>query len=344
MKKIKTLLIEDSGLMRIMISDALRSDPEIEVVGTAINGKEGAKMARKLHPDVVVTDMLMPDFNGLFAVKEIMSNNPLPIILLSSLGKTTPEIFDALNAGAFDFIDKPQTKNPEDFKNELKKLKDKIKIASGFDSNVLNHQQNKVNTNKHTFDKNSLYHIIAIGSSTGGPRAIELIVKQLPENLMVPVVIVQHMPERFLESFAHRLNTLVPLDIRLAKRNEALKKGTIYITPGTDNYEIGLNEKGEAYFRVSKKTFKEFNNPSVDCMFLSVAEIYGTKGIGIILTGMGKDGSQGLLKMKEKGGLTIAQEGKSCVVNGMPQSAIDIGAIDYVVNLNEIPGFVMSCF
>lgn len=330
--------------MRIMVSDALRADPNIEVIGTASNGKEGVRKARALRPDVIVTDMMMPEYDGLYVVKQVMERQPTPIILLSSLGKTTPEIFDALNAGAFDFIDKPQTKNSDDFKKALGTLKEKVKLASGLNSDALGKKVDKINHNFHSFESILQYDILAIGSSTGGPSAVESIVTQLPANLAIPVVITQHMPERFLISYAKRLSALVPLPVKMAKRNELLKPGVIYVTPGDGNVMIKRDANNRPNFQYNKKLYKDFNSPSVDCMFESIADVYDAKAIGVILTGMGKDGSQGILRIKQNGGLTIAQDAKSCVVNGMPQAAVDIGAIDYVVNLGEIPGFVMSCF
>lgn len=344
MEKIKTLLIEDSGLMRIMISDALRSDPEIAVVGTANNGKEGANKARQLRPDVVVTDMVMPEYDGLYAVRNIMKNSPIPIILLSSLDRANPEVFDALNEGAFDFIDKPQTKDSVEFKSGLGKLKERIKAACNLDSGVLGKQVGRTNHHHHTFDGTLQYDVLAIGASTGGPSAVESVLNQLPANLPIPVVIAQHMPHRFLISYAERLASILPLPVKLARRNDELRPGIIYIAPGDGNMAVKLNEFGRPAFTYIKRKYKEFNDPSVDCMFESVARCYGAKTIGVILTGMGRDGSEGLLKIKNNGGLTIAQDAASCVVNGMPQAAVNHSAVDYVVNLKEIPGFVMSCF
>ncbi len=330
--------------MRIMISDALRTDPDIEVVGTANNGKEGAEKTRTLNPDVVITDMVMPEYDGLYAVKNIMRDSPTPIILLSSLNKTTPEVFDALNAGAFDFIDKPQTKDSHEFKNELGRLTEKIKVASGLDSGVLGKKTHKTNHHQHSFTDVLQYDILVIGASTGGPSAIESIISQLPANLAIPVIIVQHMPERFLKSFAQRLDNIVPLPVRLARSNTSVKPGKIYIIPGDGNMELKEHTNGQRIFKYSKRKFKEYDSPSVDCLFESVAHVYGSKSIAVVLTGMGKDGSNGLLKIRNNGGLTIAQDSSSCVVNGMPKAAIERGAIDYIVKLREIPGFVMSCF
>ena len=344
MKKIRILLIEDSGLMRIMITNTLRSDPEIQVVGTANNGKDGANKVRRLRPDVVVTDMVMPEFDGLYAVKKIMKESPTPIILLSSLDRANPEVFDALNAGAFDFVDKPHVKDSSDFTGALDRLKQRIRAANVLDANLLGKHGDRINHHFHSFEKVLQYNILAIGASTGGPSAIESILTQLPANLPIPVVIAQHMPEPFLVSYAQRMANLLPIEVKIAENHEVLKAGVIYVIPGDGNMAIRPNTRGNRVFGYSKKEYSEFNNPSIDCMFESIGECYGKQAIGVVLTGMGKDGSYGLLRMKKEGGLTIAQDGKSCVVNGMPQASVNIGAADYVVKLREIPGFVMSCF
>ena len=327
-----------------MIADTLRSDPGIQVVGTANNGKEGVEKTRSLRPDVVIVDMVMPEYDGLYAVKNIMEETPTPIILLSSLDRANPEVFDALNAGAFDFVDKPAAKDAADFKGALEKLKERIRAATGLHAGVLGRQVEKVNHNFHAFESILRYDVLAIGASTGGPSAIEAILTRLPANLAIPVVIIQHMPTRFLVSYAQRMANLLPLKVKIAEDNEKPEVCTIYIVPGDGNMEIRRAASGHMTFSYSKKTYRQFNNPSIDCMFESIGDFYGTKAIGVILTGMGKDGSHGLLHIKKKGGLTIAQEGKSCVVNGMPKASIDIGAADYVLKLREIPGFVMSCF
>lgn len=342
MKKIRTVVIEDSGLMRIMISDALRADPKIEVVGTASNGQEGVEKVLRLQPDVVVTDMVMPHYDGLYAVKNIMARLPIPIILLSSLDRTTEAVFDALKAGAVEFIDKPSVNS--DFNQAILRLRDVIKVASKTDSQALADHHDHINNNVHTFDGALQYHILVIGASTGGPSALESIILQLPSNIKIPVVIAQHMPDRFIESYAQRLSKLVPMEVRVARINEEPRGGYIYLVPGTKNMGVRKDIHGRVKFYNSKKQFKEYNAPSIDCLMESIADSYGPKAIGVILTGMGKDGSQGLLAIKKAGGLTIAQDEKSCIVNGMPQAARDAGAADHVVTLREIPGFVMSCF
>jgi two-component system, chemotaxis family, protein-glutamate methylesterase/glutaminase len=238
--RIRTLLIDDSAFMRKVISDIITSDDDIDLVGTAANGKEGSDLFRKLAPDVVVTDMVMPEYDGMYVVRAVMESRPVPVILLSSLEKSSQRIFDALKGGAFEFIDKPSDLDLASIRNY--KLLDLIKEASKTDMNLLGDRQHRSsNVGLHNFSAQLQYEIIVIGASTGGPGAIETIINNLPKNLHVPVVIAQHMPGRFLETFAQRLNDHSELTIRLAQKGESLKGGTIYIAPGEQNIRIERN-------------------------------------------------------------------------------------------------------
>ncbi len=341
--RIRTLLIDDSAFMRKVIGDIIRNDETLELVGIANDGEKGTEMALELKPDVVITDMVMPEKDGMYVVQTLMDKYPTPIILLSSLEKTNARIFDALQSGAFEFIDKPT--DLEIVRIGKYPLVDLIREASRTDITVLKAKQlAKKNSHAHSFSQPANYDIIVIGASTGGPGAVEGLINNLPKNLIIPVVVVQHMPPRFLESFAARLTLNSPLPVRLADRNEPLKGGTIYIVPGESNTRVEFNHsEGEPTFVFTNKKYNEYNNPSIDCFFESVAEVYGSRSIGVILTGMGRDGTMGLAKIKEKGGFTIAQDEESSVVYGMPKEAFERGAVRQVVKLKEIPGFIISC-
>jgi two-component system chemotaxis response regulator CheB len=341
--KIKVLLIEDSGLMRLIISDILRTDKAIEIVDTAENGKEGVEKTLKYHPDVVVTDLVMPHYDGVYAVKHIMKQRPTPIVVLSSLEKADPVVFDALKEGAVDFVDKPKDKVISNIREVNHVLIDAVKAAQKANVTPL-FAADKAITHAHTFESNLNYDIIAIGSSTGGQGAIEKVIDKLPANLSIPVVIAQHMPERFLESFAKRLDTLTPLNVKLAEKGENLTGGTIYILPGHSNTKVGRDAfSGKITFAFTKREFREFNFPSVDCLFLSVAQTYAQKALGVILTGMGKDGTEGMKAIYETGGYTIAQDEASSVVYGMPKSALDSGVIKKSVPIYDISSFIIGC-
>lgn len=336
--KIKTLLIEDSGFMRILLTDMLRKDYRIEIIGTATNGHEGVEKVRKLKPDVVITDMVMPQFDGLYVVQELMKHMPLPIILLSSLDRTDPKIFDALKEGAFDFVDKPDSRAAQEGYAPLAQM---VKEASVTDYLKLRQRVKGRNTYVHTFEARLNYDIIAIGASTGGPSAVETIINHLPNNLSVPVIIAQHMPNRFIESFASRLAESTGLKIRVAKEGDSLLPNHIYLAPGTANCRVQL-KNSTPVITYTYDTYKEFNHPSIDCLFESLAALYGRRAIGVILTGMGRDGVQGLKKMQEAGGLTLSQDEASSVVYGMPKNAFETGAAKHQMALSDIPSFIIS--
>ncbi len=336
--KIKTLLIEDSGFMRILLSDLLRKDQTIEIVATASNGLEGVEKVKNLKPDVVITDMVMPQYDGLYVVQHLMKEMPLPIILLSSLDRADPKIFDALREGAFDFLDKPHGDAVAGGYLPLTRM---IREASLTDYLKLRQLVKGRNTFGHTFEARLNYDIIAIGASTGGPSAVESIITNLPHNLTVPVIIAQHMPERFIESFASRLNDATGMNVSVARGGEPLLNNHIYLAPGSRNMRIDLSGSSPATQYVDD-LYKEYNFPSIDCLFESIANIYGSRAVGVILTGMGKDGTMGLQKIKEAGGLTVTQDSASSIVYGMPKSAYESGAAMHQIPLKEIPNFIIS--
>jgi two-component system, chemotaxis family, protein-glutamate methylesterase/glutaminase len=342
-KKIRTLLIEDSAFMRILITDLLRAAPDIELVGAASNGKDGLEKTLDLLPDVVITDMVMPQYDGLFAVKSIMEKRPTPIILLSSLERNDSQVFEALAAGAFDFVEKPKGDVKEGIKKSDYRLTDLVRAAA--ESNMRANRGNaRKNTHEHVFGADLRYHIMVIGASTGGPGAVETLIKQLPGNLALPVVIAQHMPESFIASFAKRLDTLTPLRVKLADAQEELVPGTIYLAPGHSNTLLETGPNGQVQVAFTRKLYREFNFPSIDCLMESVAKAYGKTALAVVLTGMGRDGTDGLMAIKNSGGLTMVQDEESCVVYGMPKAAMDAGAAMHQVKLSQMSGFIISCF
>ena len=340
---IKVLVVDDSSVMRLLISDILQQHDSIKVVGSAPNGKEALKQTIELNPDVVVMDMIMGRFDGLYGVTQIMKQKPTPILLLSSLGNTDlSPILEALHAGAFDYINKP-SKNNTKIRDIEEKLIRKVVLASKADLSKLGRQQINVNTHYHTFSDNLPFDSVVIGSSTGGPSAIEAVISKFPGNLAIPVLIAQHMPENFVPSFVQRLNKVSPLEVVMGKKDMKILAGSIIIAPGSRNMIARKNEIGEAVIGFTSERFKEFNYPSIDALMESVSDVYNKKTIGIVLTGMGKDGTSGIKKIKENGGFTIAQDEKTSVVFGMPKEAIKSGKIDRIVPIQEVGNFVVSC-
>jgi two-component system chemotaxis response regulator CheB len=346
---INLLLVDDSGFMRLILADMLESDEQIRVVATAENGKEAFEKVKAYRPDVVLLDLVMKDFDGLYAVREIMAHQPTPIVILSSLGNTNfNAVFEALEAGAYDFLNKPHSEHSARIRDLQPQLVAKIRQASAVDRSRLIQRKSSVNQHPHTFDRVLNFDVIAVGASTGGTGAIEEILKKLPGNFPLPVVIAQHMPAGFVPLFAKRLDGMLPLQVKMAEAGERLQGGTVYIAPGHCNTMIhseGGARSGARHGSIAftDQTFPEFNHPSVDCLMESVAQVYGSRALAVILTGMGKDGAAGMDQLHQKKALTLAQDEQTCVVFGMPKAAIERNAIQHILPIGEIPGFIVSC-
>ncbi|MEP4532332.1 MAG: chemotaxis-specific protein-glutamate methyltransferase CheB [Cyclobacteriaceae bacterium] len=339
---IKILVVDDSAFMRLLLGDLLSKDGEIEVIGTASDGQEAVKQTAQLKPDLVLLDMNMGDFDGLYAVEQIMKHCPCPILILSSVGNTNLDpIFDALRLGAVDYINKPK-KGGSKIREMENELIARIKKVVGASPKPTNIEEAGLNQLTHTFEPQPQYDIIAIGASTGGPTAIEKIITSLPANLNVPVVIGQHMPHNFIHSFARRLNSLSQLDVVVSKEGLTVKPGMIVIASGEGNTVV--KKKGDTCtIAFSSQEYKEYNNPSINALLESVALTFGNKAIGVLLTGMGKDGVKGLSKILDAEGLTIAQDEASSIIYGMPKLAREKGAASVVLNINEIGGYLVNC-
>ena len=344
--KIKVLIVDDSGIMRLVITDILNADPEIEVLDTAKDGKEAVEKALNKNPDVILMDMNMGEYDGLYATKNILEKKKIPIIIISAVGNTDMNpILEALKLGAFDYLNKPE-KNSSKIRDIGSDIILKIKGAVAESANNRNQLKASINKNTlaHTFLKELNYKIIAIGSSTGGPPALETIITKLPENLPIPVVVVQHMPENFVYSFVKRLDNLTPLTVSVAERNEKLKNGQIYFAPGNHNLIIRKDILNRPVFDYDDvNIYPDYNNPSVNALLLSIAKVYKNESISAVLTGMGRDGADGMVALKSAGAITIAQSKETCVVFGMPKAVIEKEAAKYVLGIEEIAPFIVSC-
>lgn len=342
---LRILLVDDSSLMRLLVADILNSEPDLNVIDTASNGLEAVEKAKSLTPDVVVLDLVMKDYDGLYAIKRLMEEHPVPIIVLSSFNSVNPEAaVEALKAGAYDFVAKPQSAllnaKVRDVQHELVY---KIKLAANANTQQLKSRIQHENNFQHTFDTKSLpYHVVVIGASTGGTGAIEDILKKIPANFPLPILIAQHIPPEFAYSFAKRLNELSPLQVKVAQEKESVQAGTIYIMPSHTNVIVkSIENQVRIYF--TNQIFSEYNNPSIDGLMQSVADVYNEKAIGILLTGMGRDGAAGMKKLAEKRAFTIAQDEKTSVVFGMPKAAIENGSVQKILPIQEIAPFVVAC-
>lgn len=345
MKKINVLVVDDSAFIRKMIKDILAMDDEIEVVDVAKNGKEAIEklMAKKI--DVVTLDVEMPIMDGIETLKKIMEESPTSVVMLSSLTKSGADLtMQALDIGAVDFITKPSNI----FKindNEIKSLIiDKIKIASKIRVPKKRYAKKEIpviNTDVQfkkstTLASENVEEIIAIGTSTGGPRALQEVIPYIAQNINAPIVIVQHMPPGFTKSLAERLNNISKILVKEAEQGDILKNGVAYIAPGDKH--IKFKKEGK-YIKIILDDGEKVSGhkPSVDAMFFSLYEVNFKKIIAIVMTGMGSDGTKGLKKLKEKNSVTsIAEDESTCVVFGMPKSVINLGIIDKIVPLNLI--------
>lgn len=333
-RKVKVLIVEDSFLMRRLLQEIIEEDPDIKVIGMAKNGKEALKMLESLDPDVITLDYEMPEMNGIETLERIMKKKPTPCIMVSAYTKEGAEItFEALSRGAFDFVPKPSGEVSLDIIKVKEELLKKIKAA----------REAKIkNITKEYRDVKAVSSLtpvtvdaIGIASSTGGTRIIEYIIRNIPEDFNIPVFIVQHMPKVFTGKFAKRLGEISGKNVKETENGEKVKKNTYYIAKG--GVQVFLERKGGEVFIIHKDLPpKNGVKPSADYLFESIGEVYGERSLGIILTGMGKDGVEGAKKIKQNGGMVWAQSKETCLIFGMPKNAIKEKIVDKVLSPEEM--------
>ena len=336
--KIRVLIVDDSMLFRELLLQRLSSDPQIEIVATAKDPYDARDKIIEFEPDVMTCDVEMPRMNGIEFIRKLMPQYPLPIIVVSS---TSGTVFDAMNAGAVDFVAKPNLASANSVENFITDLINKIKIA--VNARVQNTAEGLPAKIKDVSSSPDDRRVIAIGASTGGTEALTNILKKLPAD--VPgIVVVQHIPPVFSKMFADRLNHITDLNVKEASTGDWIERGRVLIAPG-DKHMI-VKKSGNKY-KVECFTDEKVNGhcPSVDVLFESIAKSAGNNAIGVILTGMGYDGAKGLMSMRRRGARTIGQDEKSCVVYGMPKVAYNIGAVEKQVHLDHIAHtlYSLSC-
>ena len=337
-KKIHVLVVDDSAFMRKAISKILESDPEIKVVGTASSGEECLEKVPELQPDIVALDLDMPGMGGLEALRRLMKENPVPVVVISALTYEGAQItFEALESGAQDFIYKDILRSPLDILKKEHEIITKVKEIAKKGIALIKPVKTP---EKRAFRSLRGEKVIAIGTSTGGPVALENVLKSLPDDIPSGIVITQHMPDAFVKPFADRLNRLTKIDIVVAEDGAKLEPRVAYIAPGSAHLVLERTSKGIA-IRTAKSP-KTLYMPSVDIMFKSVAQIYGDGSVGVVLTGMGNDGKEGAREIKKAGGVIIAQDESTCVVYGMPKAVIESGLADKVVPLDKIPEAILE--
>jgi two-component system chemotaxis response regulator CheB len=341
MKPIRVLIVDDSPTVQSVLKSLLSTEPDIQIVGTASDPYEAKDLIVQEAPDVITLDIEMPRMDGITFLKRLMSFQPMPVIMISSYTRdNSKRTLEALNAGAIDFVAKPT----EDVKTGLQGLKHEIvtKVRAASQAKI------KTSTFFTQPEKPPVAEaliapsdkIIAVGASTGGTRAIHRLLAPMPSNVN-GIIIVQHMPARFTKTFAQNLDAACALDVKEAEDGDRVVRGKVLLAPGGVHLELRRDIDG--YFvRLHDGEPVKYQRPSVDVLFHSVAKAAGDKAIGVLLTGMGNDGSDGLLAMKRGGAFTIVQDEGTSVVFGMPGAAIELGAAEVIAALQDISGIVLG--
>lgn len=339
--------------MRKSISIMLESDPEIEIIGTARDGEEGYNLTKTLHPDIVTMDIEMPKMDGITSLEKIMKDCPTPVLMISSLTTEGADAtIKALEKGAVDFIPKELSfinVNIIKIKDELinkvkdiakqKALKDRLLRLQRINKKIKGFTSPEISVNLPKIG----YKAIALGISTGGPLSLQKVLPNFSKNINVPVFVVQHMPPKFTKSLAQRLDSMSELEIKEAEDQEPVRENVVYIAPGGYHMMVSRNGKG-LNINISSFPDTTLHKPSVDIMMSSIINAYGKFTLGIIMTGMGKDGLEGVKLLKSLGGYCITQSAQSCVVYGMPKSIDDAGLSDLSVSLEQIPETINKLF
>ncbi len=337
---IKVLVVDDSFFMRTLITNMLSSHPEIQVIGTAKDGNEALNKIKTLKPDVVTLDFLMPGSSGLDTLKRIMTEHPTPVIMLSAYTEEGAVVtVDCLEAGALGFVLKPSGVVSHDIEKVKDKLTEEIKKAAKVDARkikaILTRKQIKHFVEFGDIKKE---RVIVIGASTGGPPALEQILSEIPSNFPAAILIVQHMPAKFTKVLAERLSKTSEIPVKEAEEGDIITPSKAYVAPGDFNMTLKKRKaKGKVTVALSLNQDPAVNGmPSVDVTMKSTAEVYGENAIGVILTGMGRDGAEGMKAIKSRKGKTIVQDEATSLIWGMPKQAMREGSADHVLPLFEI--------
>lgn len=336
---VRVLVVDDSAFMRKVITDLLQSDPQIAVAGVARDGREGVEKTLELQPDVVTLDIEMPRLNGFEALQEIMSLRPTPVVMVSSYTQEGADAtIRALALGAVDFVAKPSGSISLNMHVVRDELVAKVKAAARATPRYRRHlpppRPVRREPRPPAAGTGALPHrLVVIGCSTGGPAALHQIIPRLPGDLPAGVLVVQHMPPGFTRSLAERLDELSAIAVKEAEAGDRVEAGRVLVAPG--GYHMTVGKDGRIVLNQDPPLHGV--RPAVDKTFASTVPIWGERMVGVILTGMGYDGGQGMLALKKQGGRTIVEDASTCVVYGMPRVVVELGAADYILPLPEIP-------
>lgn len=345
-KLLRTLIIDDSAYSRRTLSDILEASGECEVVGVARDGEDGLKKALELKPDLITLDLEMPKMDGFTFLRILMKSLPTPVLVISGMNQSKT-VFRAMEMGAVDFIAKPDMKMSQDLYDIKEDLLMKVKVVSQL---RINNIQKRI-TEKEPGENDVIptlgiekraspqtkgaFRCLVIGSSTGGPTALQTILSSLPGNLPISIAISQHMPAGFTKAFAERLNKYSQWEVKEAQNGDILSYGKAFVAPG--GYHMLLRKNGEEVkIEIAPRCAEDKYVPSVDKLFLSASDVFANTTLGLVLTGMGNDGKEGAVAIKKAGGKVIAESEKTAIVYGMPKEVISVNAVDFSLPLEEI--------
>lgn len=345
MKKIRVLVVDDSALMRKIISDMINSENDMEVISTARDGEDFLLKLAKEAPDVITLDVEMPKMDGIISLKELKKKRiNIPVIVLSSITTRGAQLtMDCLEAGAFDFLPKPSGTISLDINKVKNDLVEKIRMANSRIVKEPIYEVAAIKTNisptrPQKRENCEKIEAVVIGASTGGPKALYAVITQLPEKMGVPIFVVQHMPVGFTKAFAERLNNNSNMRVKEAENGELIEKDIVYIAPGGFHMLVGLDKK----IRLNTEPAIWGVRPAVDKLFLSAVQVYGCHLVSAVLTGMGKDGAQGTIEIKKSGGITISEDKSTCTIYGMPKAAYETGMVDMVLPIQDISSGIVK--
>ena len=329
LEPVKVLVVDDSAHNRRLLTDLLESSPDVKVVGTACDGNEGLRQVLALHPDVVTLDLEMPRLGGYSFLRLLKSSAPTPVIVISSYAHKT-DVFKALELGAFDFIAKPAKPTPDVLEKLRKELHEKVQAAR-----LIRPAEVKPVARKPKVMPLEPSFVVGIGASTGGPPAVQRLLESLAPEPSMSLLVCQHMPKQFTRAFAERLDRLGPFTVREAQEGDLLAPGHVFIAPGGRQLVV-YRQNGQYVLGTPPPTMQDKHAPSVDRLFMSLAEVFGSRTIGVVLTGMGSDGAAGAKVIRKAGGEVWAESEETAVIYGMPQEAVATGAVSRILPLGEI--------
>jgi two-component system chemotaxis response regulator CheB len=325
---VKVLVVDDSAPNRRLLTELLESSPDVRVVSTAADGNEGLRQVMALHPDVVTLDLEMPRLGGYSFLRLIKSAAPTPVIVISSYAHKA-DVFKALELGAFDFIAKPSRPTPDALERLRRELQEKVRAARRMRSDL-----QPVVRRPRVLPLDPSF-VVGVGASTGGPPAVQRLMEALAPEPSLSLLVCQHMPKQFTRAFAERLDRLGPFTVREAQEGDLLMPGHVFIAPGGRQLVV-YRQGGQYTLGTPPPTMQDKHAPSVDRLFMSLAEVFGSRAVGVVLTGMGSDGALGAKSIQKAGGEVWAESERTAVIYGMPQEAVATGAVSRVLPLGEI--------